>query len=186
MERFGWTYGAGDKVMQIQNDHEREAYNGDLGIVRRVDPDEGELLVDFGGREVPYELGELDALALAYAATVHKAQGSEYPPVVIPLTTQHFPMLKVGDTFDPGVAGRLCELVYAAGDLREPAEAYLASRGRLPSLDRLPRQRGLSPSGRRGVRPLPSPPSRSGAPKWYRSSIRELRTTRVVLRILRR
>jgi exodeoxyribonuclease V alpha subunit len=80
--------------MQIQNDHEREVYNGDLGIVRRIDPDEGELVVDFEGREVAYDFGLLDALVLAYATTVHKAQGSEYPAVVIPLTTQHFPMLK--------------------------------------------------------------------------------------------
>ena len=94
VERFGWTYGAGDKVMQVQNDHEREVYNGDLGIVRRVDVEESELVVDFEGREVAYDFGELDALVLAYATTVHKSQGSEYPAVVIPLTTQHFPMLK--------------------------------------------------------------------------------------------
>ena len=94
VERFGWTYGIGDKVMQVQNDHEREVYNGDLGIVRRVDVEETELVVDFEGREVAYDFGELDALVLAYATTVHKSQGSEYPAVVIPLTTQHFPMLK--------------------------------------------------------------------------------------------
>ena len=94
VERFGWTFGPGDKVMQVENDHEREVYNGDLGIVRRIDQDEGELVVDFEGREVAYDFGELDALVLAYATTVHKAQGSEYPAVVIPLTTQHFPMLK--------------------------------------------------------------------------------------------
>src|SRR3954447_23797755 len=94
VERFGWTYGVGDKVMQIQNDHEREVYNGDLGIVRRVDAEETELVVDFEGREITYDFGELDALALAYATTVHKSQGSEYSAVVIPLTTQHFPMLK--------------------------------------------------------------------------------------------
>ena len=62
--------------------------------MRRIDPDEGELVVDFEGREVAYDFGLLDALVLAYATTVHKAQGSEYPAVVIPLTTQHFPMLK--------------------------------------------------------------------------------------------
>jgi exodeoxyribonuclease V alpha subunit len=93
VERFGWGYAAGDKVMQVENDHERQVYNGDLGIVRRVDPDEGELVVDFEGREVAYDFGELDALVLAYATTIHKAQGSEYPAVVIPLTTQHYAML---------------------------------------------------------------------------------------------
>jgi exodeoxyribonuclease V alpha subunit len=94
VERFGWTFGPGDKVMQVENDHERQVYNGDLGIVRRVDAEEGELVVDFEGREVAYDFGELDALVLAYASTVHKSQGSEYPAVVIPLTTQHYPMLK--------------------------------------------------------------------------------------------
>jgi exodeoxyribonuclease V alpha subunit len=94
VERFGWTFGLGDKVMQVQNDHERQVYNGDLGIVRRVDAEEGELVVDFDGREVAYDFGELDELVLAYATTVHKAQGSEYPAVVIPVTTQHYPMLR--------------------------------------------------------------------------------------------
>src|SRR5215213_2852763 len=79
--------------MQVVNDHERGVYNGDLGLVRRVDPEEGELAVDFEGREVVYGFGELDELVLAYATTVHKSQGSEYPAVVIPLTTQHYPML---------------------------------------------------------------------------------------------
>jgi exodeoxyribonuclease V alpha subunit len=94
VERFGWTYGAGDKVMQAVNDHQREVYNGDLGIVRRIDLEEGELAVDFEGREIAYGFGELDELVLAYATTVHKSQGSEYPAVVIPVTTQHYPMLQ--------------------------------------------------------------------------------------------
>src|SRR5215217_7545515 len=80
--------------MQVANDHERQVYNGDLGIVHRIDAEEGELLVDFEGREVTYGFGELDELVLAYATTVHKSQGSEYPAVVIPLTTQHYPMLQ--------------------------------------------------------------------------------------------
>jgi exodeoxyribonuclease V alpha subunit len=94
VERFGWTFGPGDKVMQVANDDEKEVFNGDLGLVRAVDAEAGELLVDFDGREVPYDFGELDELVLAYATTVHKAQGSEYPAVVIPVTTQHWPMLQ--------------------------------------------------------------------------------------------
>ena len=94
VERFGWTFCPGDKVMQVANDHEREVYNGDLGIVARIDMEEGELVVDFEGREVAYGFGELDELVLAYATTVHKSQGSEYPAVVIPVTTQHYPMLQ--------------------------------------------------------------------------------------------
>ena len=93
VERFGWTFGAGDKVMQTVNNYERDVFNGDLGRVLRVDREEGELVVEYDGRAVAYGLGELDELALAYATSIHKAQGSEYPAVVIPLSTQHYPML---------------------------------------------------------------------------------------------
>ena len=93
VERFGWTFCPGDKVMQVENDYDREVYNGDLGIVQRIDDEEGELVVDFDGREVSYSFGELDELVLAYATTIHKSQGSEYPAVVIPLMTQHYMML---------------------------------------------------------------------------------------------
>ena len=94
VERFGQTFCPGTKVMQVQNNYEREVFNGDLGVVSQVDQEEGELVVTFEGREVAYGFGELDELQLAYATTVHKAQGSEYPAVVIPLTTQHYPMLR--------------------------------------------------------------------------------------------
>jgi len=94
IERFGWTFCPGDKVMQVENDYDREVYNGDLGVVSRIDIDEGELAVDFDGRDVIYGFGELDELVLAYATTIHKSQGSEYPAVVIPLSIQHYPMLQ--------------------------------------------------------------------------------------------
>ena len=93
VERFGWTFCPGDKVMQVENDYDREVYNGDLGIVRRIDQEEGEVIVTFDGRDVSYGFGELDELMLAYATTIHKSQGSEYPAVVIPLVTQHYMML---------------------------------------------------------------------------------------------
>jgi exodeoxyribonuclease V alpha subunit len=93
VERFGWTFCPGDKVMQVENDYDREVYNGDLGIVQRIDHEEGELVVGFDGRDVSYGFGELDELVLAYATTIHKSQGSEYPAVVIPLMTQHYMML---------------------------------------------------------------------------------------------
>ncbi|AOX21738.1 SF1B family DNA helicase RecD2 [Kozakia baliensis] len=93
VERFGWTYGPGDKVMQIANDYDRDVFNGDLGVIDRIDIEEGELTVSFDGREVVYGFGELDELVLAYATTIHKSQGSEYPAVVIPLVTQHYAML---------------------------------------------------------------------------------------------
>jgi exodeoxyribonuclease V alpha subunit len=94
IERFGWTFCPGDKVMQVENDYDKDVYNGDLGVVSRIDIEEGELHVDFDGRDVAYGFGELDELVLAYATTIHKSQGSEYPAVVIPLTTQHYPMLQ--------------------------------------------------------------------------------------------
>ena len=94
IERFGWTFCPGDKVMQTENDYDKDVYNGDLGVVSRIDMEAGELAVDFEGREVVYGFGELDELVLAYATTIHKSQGSEYPAVVIPLTTLHYPMLQ--------------------------------------------------------------------------------------------
>ncbi len=94
VERFGWTFAPGDKVMQIENDYEKDVYNGDIGRIADIDPDTGELSVTFDGAEVAYGFGELDALAPAYAATIHKSQGSEYPAVVIPVLTQHYAMLR--------------------------------------------------------------------------------------------
>ena len=94
IEKFGWTFTPGDKVMQVENDYEREVYNGDVGVVEEVDPEAGEVTVAFDGGRVAYGLGDLDRLVLAYAITIHKSQGSEYPAVVIPVTTQHYAMLR--------------------------------------------------------------------------------------------
>jgi exodeoxyribonuclease V alpha subunit len=94
VERFGWTFAPGDKVMQIENDYEKEVYNGDIGYIDDVDPDTSELTASFDGRAVTYGFGELDTLVPAYAATIHKSQGSEYPAVVIPILTNHYPMLQ--------------------------------------------------------------------------------------------
>ena len=94
VERFGWIFAPGDKVMQIQNDYDKEVYNGDIGYVDGVDLEDGELVASFDGRAVSYAFGELDTLVPAYAATIHKSQGSEYPAVVIPVMTQHYAMLQ--------------------------------------------------------------------------------------------
>jgi exodeoxyribonuclease V alpha subunit len=88
------TYRVGDKVMQLKNDYDRNVWNGDVGVILSVDEEEEVLVVRFDEeREVEYEAGSLDDLALAYACTIHKSQGSEYPAVVIPLLTSHFVML---------------------------------------------------------------------------------------------
>lgn len=94
VERFGWSFAPGDKVMQIENDYDKEVYNGDIGFIDDVDLELGELTASFDGRAVSYGFGELDTLVPAYAATIHKSQGSEYPAVVIPVLTQHYTMLQ--------------------------------------------------------------------------------------------
>jgi exodeoxyribonuclease V alpha subunit len=94
LNRFGWTFAPGDKVIQTVNDYHKEVFNGDIGRVARIDIEEGMIYMDFDGRTVEYEFGELDEVALAYAATIHKSQGSEYPAVVIPLATEHYPLLQ--------------------------------------------------------------------------------------------
>jgi exodeoxyribonuclease V alpha subunit len=94
VERFGWTFAPGDKVMQVENDYDKEVYNGDIGTIDEVDPNAGEVIASFDGRSVTYAFGELDMMVPAYAATIHKSQGSEYPAVIIPVLTQHYPMLQ--------------------------------------------------------------------------------------------
>ena len=94
VERFGWKFREGDRVMQTENDYDKDVFNGDVGLVAKVDLDEQELVVRYDDRLVAYDFQELDELTPAYAVTVHKSQGSEYPCVVLPLHTQHYVMLQ--------------------------------------------------------------------------------------------
>jgi exodeoxyribonuclease V alpha subunit len=94
LRRGGVEYRLGDKVMQIRNNYDKEVFNGDIGGISKIDAEERILEVVFDGRAVPYELGETDELVLAYACTIHKSQGSEYPIVVMPLTMSHYVMLE--------------------------------------------------------------------------------------------
>ncbi len=94
IDKFGNRFSVGDKVMQIENNYDRDVFNGDIGFVTGIDAQEEELAVEFDGRLVSYPFGELDELVLCYATTIHKSQGSEYPVVVIPISTQHYMMLK--------------------------------------------------------------------------------------------
>ncbi len=94
VSKFGSSYAAGDKVIQIINNYDKEVFNGDIGTIYSIDKEEGILLIDFDGRQIRYEMHELDELALAYAVSIHKSQGSEYKAVVIPISTAHYLMLE--------------------------------------------------------------------------------------------
>lgn len=114
------TYRRGDKVMQLRNDYDRNVFNGDIGVIAGIDPD-NIVRVDFDGRIVVYERTDLDALTHAYAVSVHKSQGSEYPAVVIPIATQHFMMLQRSLLYTAVTRGK--KLVVLVGSKRAVALA---------------------------------------------------------------
>ena len=136
VERFGWRFAPGDKVMQIANDYEKEVFNGDVGTIDAIDPDNSELSVLFptseagaaGSRAVVYGWGELDHLVPAYACTIHKSQGSEYPAVVIPLLTQHYAMLQRNLVYTGLTRGK--QLVVLVGQKKALAMAVKNHLGR--------------------------------------------------------
>jgi exodeoxyribonuclease V alpha subunit len=128
VERFGWTFAPGDKVMQIENDYDKEVYNGDIGYITGIDPVDGELTASFDGRTVSYGFGELDMLVPAYAATIHKSQGSEYSAVVIPVMTQHYPMLQRNLLYTSVTRGK--KLVVLVGQKKAVAIAVRNVSGR--------------------------------------------------------
>jgi exodeoxyribonuclease V alpha subunit len=94
VERFGITFAVGDKVMQVQNNYDKNVFNGDIGFITQINSDDKELVVCIDDLDIVYDFDELDELVLAYACTIHKSQGSEYPVVVIPVMMQHFMMLQ--------------------------------------------------------------------------------------------
>jgi exodeoxyribonuclease V alpha subunit len=121
--------------MQIENDYDKEVYNGDIGYVVDVDQEDGELTVSFESRAVSYGFGELDVVVPAYAATIHKSQGSEYPAVIIPVLTQHYPMLQRNLLYTGVTRGR--RLVVLVGQKKPVAIAVrnASSRQRWSKLD---------------------------------------------------
>jgi exodeoxyribonuclease V alpha subunit len=149
VERFGWTFAPGDKVMQIENDYEKEVYNGDIGYIDDVDPVTGELIASFDGRAVTYGFGELDTLVPAYAATIHKSQGSEYPAVVIPVLTQHHTMLQRNLLYTGVTRGK--RLVVLLGQKKAVAIAVrnVSGRRRWSKLNEWLQRPGLVASGGR-------------------------------------
>ena len=94
VEKFGWQFRVRDKVIQTENDYDKEVFNGDIGQILKIDPMEREVTVKFDQREVVYDFGELDEVSLAYAITIHKSQGSEFPVVVIPVAMQQYLLLQ--------------------------------------------------------------------------------------------
>jgi exodeoxyribonuclease V alpha subunit len=117
--------------MQIENDYDKEVYNGDIGdigYVEDVELDDGELTASFDGRSVTYGFGELDSLVPAYAATIHKSQGSEYPAVVIPVMTQHYNMLQRNLLYTGVTRGK--RLVVLVGQKKAVAIAVRGVSGR--------------------------------------------------------
>ena len=134
IQRGGRTFRVGDKVMQLRNDYDRNVWNGDVGVVASIDREEESLVVSYDGtepggavaREVPYDGASLDELTLAYACTIHKSQGSEYPAVVIPLLTAHFVMLSKNLLYTAVTRGK--RLVVLVADSRAVALALAADR----------------------------------------------------------
>lgn len=94
VEKFGWQFRPRDKVIQTENDYDKDVFNGDIGQIVKIDPVEREVVIRFDQREVVYDFGELDEISLAYAITIHKSQGSEFPAVVTPLATQQYLLLQ--------------------------------------------------------------------------------------------
>jgi ATP-dependent exoDNAse (exonuclease V) alpha subunit len=92
--KYGWRFQVRDKVIQTENNYEKEVFNGDIGTIEGIDPIEQDVLIRFDNRLVKYDFGELEEVSFAYAVTIHKAQGSEFPAVVMPLATQHYVLLQ--------------------------------------------------------------------------------------------
>jgi exodeoxyribonuclease V alpha subunit len=123
--KFGTTYAPGDKVMQMVNNYDKEVFNGDIGRIAAIDLEQGTVAIGFDGREVSYDLGELDEISLAYAASIHKSQGSEYPAVVIPLAMQHYMLLERNLLYTGVTRGKKLVVVIA-----EPKALGMAVRNR--------------------------------------------------------
>lgn len=94
VERFGTHFALGDKVMQTVNNYDKDVFNGDIGIITSINKEDSEMIINFDGRRISYEFNDLDEITLAYAISIHKSQGSEYPALVIPISTQHYNLLQ--------------------------------------------------------------------------------------------
>ena len=125
-EKFGWKFRVRDKVLQTENNYDKDVFNGDIGQIVTIDPDEREVAVRFDQREVRYDYGELDELSLAYAITIHKSQGSEFPAVVIPLAMQQYLLLQRNLIYTAITRGK--QLVIVIGQTKALAAAVRNNR----------------------------------------------------------
>jgi exodeoxyribonuclease V alpha subunit len=125
-EKFGWKFRVRDKVLQTENNYDKDVFNGDIGQIVTIDPDEREVAVRFDQREVRYDYGELDELSLAYAITIHKSQGSEFPAVVIPLAMQQYLLLQRNLIYTAITRGK--QLVIVIGQTKAFAAAVRNNR----------------------------------------------------------
>jgi exodeoxyribonuclease V alpha subunit len=121
VEKFGWQFRPRDKVIQTENNYDKDVFNGDIGQVLEIDGIEKTVAVQFEQRRVSYDFGELDELALAYAITIHKSQGSEFPAVIIPLAMQHYLLLQRNLIYTAVTRGK--SLVVLVGQKKALAQA---------------------------------------------------------------
>ncbi len=147
--RYGITFRSGDKVIQTVNDYEKEVWNGDIGRIARLDDEEREAVLEFDGRSVVYGYDEFDELQHAYAVTIHKAQGSEYPCVVIPVHTQHYMMLHRAIVYTGVTRGRKLVVLVGAAKALSMAVKRIDSRRRITTLrERLQKEVGAGENKR--------------------------------------
>jgi len=134
LERLGVTWREGDKVMQIINNYDKDVFNGDIGVVEKVDSAAEELLVSFEHQSVAYDLEELDELMHSFAVSVHKSQGSEFPVVVMPLHTQHYMLLQRNLLYTGVTRGRRLVVLVGSRKAVQLAVRQTESRSRVTML----------------------------------------------------
>ncbi len=136
IERGGWTFREGDRVIQQENNYQRDVFNGDLGMIAGINRIDQEMKVNFEARQVTYDFADLDELALAYVLTIHKSQGSEYPCVVIPLHTQHYMMLQRNLLYTAVTRGKKLVLIVGSKRALSMAVRQQNRRQRCTALER--------------------------------------------------
>lgn len=160
VERGGKRYRVGDKVMQIRNDYDREVYNGDVGRITYIDPGSAKLYLRFPERECQYRFEDLNDLVPAYAISVHRSQGSEYPAVIVPVTTDHFLMLRRSVLYTAITRGKRLVVVVGSTNALEMAVKNVDDGKRHSGLAERVRDLARPKGDIRIERPLPSPAAR--------------------------